>query len=140
MKKGSFVLADADLGTINKILSKGNLSNRLVKRCDCLKLLSEGRTQKEVAAIVGFNEATIGSWRKKYTATGLSFLHDQPRSGRPIVFDGTQRAKITALACEVTPDGYSHWSLRVLADKIVELGICEHISFKQVSKILKKTN
>jgi hypothetical protein len=57
-----------------------------------------------------------------------------------VVFDGVQRAKITALACEETPDGYSSWSLRVLAEKIVTLGICKTISFKQVSKILKKTN
>jgi transposase len=99
-----------------------------------------GKTQKEVSSIVGFNESTIGSWRKKYTNSGLSFLHDQPRPGRPIVIDGEQRAKITALACEETPEGYSHWSLRVLADKVVELGICEQISFKQVNTILKKTN
>ena len=54
------------------------------------------------------------------------------------MFDGTQRAEITALACEQTPDGYSHWALGVLANKAVELGICESISHKQVSNILKK--
>jgi putative transposase len=140
MKKRTFVLEKLDLERIELLLSKGNLSNRFVKRCDCLKLLSLGKTQKEVSTIVGFNEATIGGWRKKYTSDGLSFLNDQPRPGRPIVIDGEQRAKITALACEATPEGYSHWSLRVLADKIVELGICTQISHEQVSKILKKMN
>jgi len=140
MKKGTFVLEKTDLETLELLLSKGNLSNRLAKRCDCLKLLSMGKTQKEVSAIVGFNEMTIGSWRKKYAASGLSFLYDQPRPGRPIVIDGEQRAKITALACEETPKGYSHWSLRVLADKAVEMGICKQISHEHVSNILKKTN
>jgi putative transposase len=67
-------------------------------------------------------------------------LQDKPRSGRPVEIDGEQRAKITALACSETPDGRGKWSLRLLAEKIVELELCEEISHTQVGKILKKTN
>lgn len=140
MKKRTFILASEDLEKIEALLSKGNLSNTFVKRCDCLKLLHSGKTQKAIAEILGFSENTIGAWRKKYLSTGLDFLKDAPRPGRPLVIDGVQRAKITALACEDAPVGHSQWSLRLLADRIVELNICETISHKQVSNILKKTN
>jgi putative transposase len=56
-----------------------------------------------------------------------------------LVIDGLQRAKITALACSEAPEGHSQWSLRLLADKIVELAYCEHISHSEVGIILKKT-
>jgi transposase len=80
------------------------------------------------------------TWRNKYRKQGLRSLHDAPRSGRPIVIDGKQRAKITALACSQAPAGYARWSLRLLADKIVELGHCQSLSHTQVGNILKKTN
>ena len=65
-------------------------------------------------------------------------LQDKPRSGRPVEIDGRQRAKITALACSKPPEGHSHWSLRLLADKVVELGYCEHLSRDYARVILKK--
>ena len=58
----------------------------------------------------------------------------------PLSIDGEQRAKITALACSDTPEGRAKWSLRLLADKIVEPDFCDNISHTQVGKILKKTN
>jgi len=67
-------------------------------------------------------------------------LNDKPRPGRPIGLSGEDRAKITALACSDPPAGYARWSLRLLADKVVELEIVESISFKQVGNILKKMN
>jgi hypothetical protein len=66
-------------------------------------------------------------------------LEDAHRSGRPIEIDGGQRAKITALACSDAPKGNSRWTLRLLADKAVELGYCEHLSHNHAGEILKKT-
>ena len=77
---------------------------------------------------------------KKYQEIGLLCLQDKPRSGRPLEFDGTQRAKITALACSQPPAGYGQWSLRLLADKAVELEYCDSISHTEVANILKKTS
>ncbi len=77
-------------------------------------------------------------WRNNYLGGGLDFLADLPRSGRPITFDGEQRAKITALACSDTPDGRAKWSLRLLADKAVELEFCQSISPSKVLEMLKK--
>jgi hypothetical protein len=71
---------------------------------------------------------------------GLRCLEDAPRSGRPVVISGEQRAQITALACSDAPEGHARWDLRLLADKIVELNICETISHTHVGNILKKTS
>jgi hypothetical protein len=71
---------------------------------------------------------------------GLKCLDDAPRSGRPTVFDGVQRAKISALATSDVPQGYARWSLRLLAEKAVESGICDDVSYTFVGDVLKKTN
>ena len=83
---------------------------------------------------------TISNWATLYKENGLQVLQDQPRAGRPIEIDGNQRAKITALACSQPPEGYAQWNLRLLADKVVELEYCEHISHTEVAHILKKMN
>jgi transposase len=83
---------------------------------------------------------TTSTWADKYKEAGLQFLTDKPRSGRPTVINGLQRAKITALACSDPPEGYERWSLRLLADKAVELKLVESISYGEVRLILKKTN
>jgi len=67
-------------------------------------------------------------------------LYDQPRSGRPIEISGSQRAKVTALACSLPPAGRARWTLRLLADKPVELGHCQRLSHTAARKILEKTN
>ncbi len=83
---------------------------------------------------------TVSAWRERYNASGLDCLDDAPRSGRPREIDGTQRAKITALACSDAPEGHARWSLRLLAEKAVESGLCEHASHSLVADVLKKTN
>jgi hypothetical protein len=66
-------------------------------------------------------------------------LHDLPRTGKPKKFNGKDRAKITAIACTKAPKGYAKWSLTLLTEKVVELGIVKEISRAQVGRILKKT-
>jgi transposase len=83
---------------------------------------------------------TLSTLAAQYREKGLQALYDQPRSGRPIQIDGEQRAKITALACSTPPEGHAEWSLRLLADQVVELGFSEQISHTHVRTILKKTN
>ena len=67
-------------------------------------------------------------------------LNEKQRPGAPRTFDGKAKAKITALACSTPPEGTARWSLRLLADKAVELNIVEDISYWSIREILKKTN
>ena len=95
---------------------------------------------KEVGDLLTVSSNTLITWTTNYKTSGLSFLKDKPRSGRPIKFDGKDRAKITALACSEAPNGYAQWSLRLLADRLVELEMVETISYCSVGLILKKMN
>ena len=122
------------------LISKGSLSTKIYRRALSLLELDRGKTYSAVSETLQVSIPTISGWAKGYRENGLQVLQDQPRSGRPIEIDGEQRAKITALACSEPPEGYSQWSLRLLADTAVELNFCEHISHTEVREILKKTN
>jgi len=112
----------------------------MFKRATALLELNCGKTLQEVAAIVRVNYNTVSNWRDNYNRNALECLKDAPRSGRPVELDGQLRAKITALACSTAPTGQAKWSLRMLADRLVELEQVENISHTQVANVLKKTN
>lgn len=138
MEKQHIKLSESEQTFLTDLLSKGTLKVQKYKRATALQLLDSSKTLVETMNILQVSYPTLLSWRDKYLSDGLSFLDDKPRVGRPLVIDGLQRAKITALACSETPEGHSDWSLRLLADKVVELGYCEHISHNHVGVILKK--
>lgn len=140
MKKQHIELKSKDQVYLENLLSKGTIKLSKQKRAQALLELNKGKTFQEVADLVNKSYPTVWGWAKKYKSDGLSFLEDKPRSGRPIGLSAKDRAKITALACSKPPKGYARWSLRLLADKLVELDYIESISFKQVGNILKKMN
>jgi len=140
MKKEHVTLSEADRTYLQNLIKKGSLPAKTFKRATALLELDRGRTFTEVATIVGVVIQTVSTWAQKYQDSGLAVLTDKPRPGRPTVIDGLQRAKITALACSDPPEGYEKWSLRLLADKAVELQLVESISYGEVRLILKKTN
>lgn len=140
MKKQHLTLTDADRSTLETLLAKGTVSARTFKRATALLELDRGKTLVDVAATLAVNYNAVAKWRDGYKATGLACLDDAPRSGRPVEVDGTARAKITALACSDAPEGHARWSLRLLAEKAVESGLCEHVSHTLVADVLKKTS
>jgi len=140
MKKQHVKLSKADRNYLESLLAKGKLRARMFKRATALLELDRGKTLQAVAATLGVDYNTVAAWRDNYKEQGLKCLEDAPRSGRPIEIDGLQRAKITALACSDAPAGHARWNLRLLADKVVELGYCKSISHTQVDNILKKTS
>jgi transposase len=139
MKKQRLVLKPADEACLQTLLSKGSLTAKVFKRATALLELNRGRSFGAVAETPDVCYQSVSNWCVAYKKEGLSMLHDQHRSGRPIEIDGAQRAKITALACSQAPAGYAKWTLRLLADKAVELGYCEHLSHNHAGGILKKT-
>lgn len=140
MNKQHVSLTDTDRTTLQDLLAKGTLAAKTFKRATALLELDRGKTLAAVAETLGVNYNTIACWRDIYSTNGLTCLHDAPRSGRPITIDGGVRAKITALACSDAPEGYDRWSIRLLAEKAVEMELCEAISRSSVNTILKKTN
>ena len=130
-----------------KALSKrGEVSARKLTRAHILLLADQNRPQgamsdNEIHQILNVSQATVTRVRKKFATCGLeAAIEELSRCGRPLKFDGYQRAQITALACSTPPEGHSQWSLRLLADQLVELGVVETISHDTVGLILKKTD
>lgn len=140
MKKEHLKLSETDRTYLQNLLKTGTLPVKTYKRGLALLELDRGRTFTDAAQIVGVTKQTASTWVSKYKESGLDFLTDKPRPGRPTIYDGLTRAKITALACSAAPEGYERWSLRLLADKAVELEIVDGISYGEVRLILKKTN
>ncbi len=136
-----FALPAADQAALKNFTRTGCRPVRAVRRAQALLALATGIGQQAAGEAVGLSRQTVSALRRRYEAGGWQFaLTEAPRSGTPPRFDGPQRAALTALACTPAPVGHSRWTLRLLADKAVESGLVEAISYETVSQVLKKTN
>lgn len=140
MRKQHIKLSESEHSYLTTLISAGQLKARKYRRVMTLLLLDEGKTMSEVSNLLKYCYPSVVNLKKNFLAGGLQCLEEKPRAGRPTVFDGVERAKITALACSSAPAGHACWSLRLLADKAVELELVESISHSWVQSILKKTN
>lgn len=139
-QKNHLELSDAEVSSLTSLISSGRLPAKVFRRATALLELSRGRSLAEVAQTLSVTYQTVAAWRDSYHERGLDALHDKARSGRPVRIDGRQRAKITTLACSAPPEGRARWTLRLLADRAVELGYCESLSHNAVKEVLKKTS
>lgn len=139
MQKEHVKLTESDHRYLTTLLSRGQQSTRCFRRATALLELHRGKTLDHVASTLSVHRVTVAHWRDTYNQVGLQCLQDKPRQGRPILIDGHSRAQITALACTSPPAGRARWTLRLLADKAVELGFCQSLSHTQARTILKKT-
>jgi putative transposase len=141
-RKTEFIQLTPDERRSLKILFRsGKGANRQHSRARILDLLDRQVPPPKIAKTLSCSLTTVYNVKRRYDTEGLNVaLTDKPRSGRPVEIDSLQRAKITALACSSAPTGHARWTLRLLADKAIQLGFVESISHKAVKEILKKTN
>ena len=140
MSEKRFTLMKADQKHLTAITRRGQAKARTFQRASALLQLQAGHTLLHIAEALQVSRQSVARWRDGYLQAGLQVLNEKPRSGRPVRLDGKQRARITALACSTPPEGRARWTLRLLADKVVELGYCGHLTHTGVRQILKKTN
>jgi transposase len=126
---------------LKEIISKGSEKARKITRCRVLLLAGEGKNDTQIIEALGIARNTVKQIRSRYVHEGLeAAINERPRPGAPKKFSGRQRAKITAMACSEPPEGRSGWTLRLIADRVVELDMVDSISYQTVKRILKKTN
>lgn len=131
---------------LKSICRRGETKARTLNRARILLLADENRpkgakTDAQIAELFDVSQSTINRVRKRFVCGSLeSAIGEKPRSGRPVKFTGTDRAKVTAIACSDPPQGRNKWSLRLIADRLVELELVEEISYQTVKRVLKKTN
>jgi transposase len=97
----------------------------------------------DVATALGVTSRSIEHLKKRFVEDGFeAALERKPREKPPreVVFDGAFEARLIALACSDAPDGRRRWTVRLLADKAVELRLAESVSHMTVQRVLKKTN
>ena len=138
-------LKDEERSELERLIRSGNAPARKQTRVRILLLSdrSQGqkRTDPQVAEAVMCSTSTVGNIRRRYVEGGLSAaLNDQGWPGAKPKLTGELEAKLVVLACSEPPKGFARWTLRLLADQMVELGYIDDISHVTVREWLKKTN
>lgn len=122
------------------LLRGGRACARKLTRARILLKASEGFMDKEIARVLDVGMATVWRTRKRFVEEGLlSALSERTRPGQKPKLNPKQKAHLIAVACSKAPEGHSHWTLRLLADKAVQLGFTDSISHEAVRAMLKKT-
>lgn len=140
-KHPPIVLTQDESDHLFEITHKGANKARVVTRARILAKLAKGASRSEICEALEVCEPTVASIHRRFAQGGLSAaLGELPRPGQAPKLNAKQAAQITALACSTAPDGRDHWTLRMLAGKVVELGFADSFSHEAVRQLLKKTS
>ena len=123
-----------------KLIRQGEAKARKLNRARILLKADEGWSDEQIAKVLHTGSATAGRVRQRFVEGGMeAALSERPRRGQTPKLSGRDEAHLAALACSDAPEGRARWSLRLLADKAVELGLAQSLSHEAVRGVLKKT-
>lgn len=144
-KRHRIRLSQQDHQLLVKLVNTGKGKARRITRARILLLSDEGphgtaKSDEQIAEALHISVSFVESTRRRFCLVGMErALNDRPRSGQPPRLSGRQEAQLTALACSKPPEGHIAWTLRLLADRMVELKIVDRLSHETVRQALKKT-
>ena len=137
-------LTQPEREALEAFVSCGKKNAREINRARILLLSDAGKKISEIVDLLHTSRPTVSTMCKKYLETDyahiLDILKDARRSGRPVEIDARVEANITMIACSDPPEGVGSWTLRMIADKVVELNVVDGLSHESVRSVLKKTN
>ena len=140
-KKYLINLNEEERQTLEALTRKGKAKARQFKRAMILLKADEGLSDPQIMAALNISRPCVERIRKRFVMDGLErALNEDPRPGQKRKLDGRAEATLIATACTDAPEGHAHWSLRLLAGKLVQLGVVESVSYETVRRTLKKTN
>jgi len=147
MKKYIVTLTKEKRELLSTLSSKGkNKSQKLVNSlillgCDEGEFQKERSTNKEISRVLNISMRKIDRVKKRFVEEGLDVALNGRKGSRIYVkkADGDFEAHLIALSCSAAPQGFARWSLRLLADKVVELDYIDSISYETIRRVLKKT-
>lgn len=132
-------LTTSERAELERLTHKGQISARMMRRAQILLKAGEGLGDEAIMDALSVGHSTVERTRRRFVEGGLDkALHEDPRPGQQRKLDGRAEAHLIALACSERPDSQARWSMRLLAEKLVELGVVEHISHETVRQTLKK--
>lgn len=147
-KKYGVTLELSERDELEALLSRGKADVRRLNHARILLKADEskwgpGCSDSEVADVCETSVRTVERVRKRFVEEGLEMAlspYRTPRRRYTRKLDGDQEAKLITIACSNPPEGRARWSLRMLADKMVELEYVDQLSYETVRQTLKKTN
>lgn len=145
-KKYPVFLSDTERKQLKNLIAAGTAPARKLTHARILLKADQGSedpgwVDEQVADAVEVSQPTVSRVRKQYFEEGLEAAINRRPPNREYhrKLDGHQEARLVALACSEPPQGQARWSLRLLADKMIELDVVEEISYQRVRRTLKKT-
>ena len=146
-KKYRVTLTDEERVELQRMISRGKSDARVLARAHALLLADEsanrvGQRDEEIAAALHLSVRTVERLRERFVEEGLPAALRPKRTRRVYtrLLDGRQEARLIALACSKPPQGKRRWTLRLLAEQMVELRHADTVSHETVRQVLKKTN
>ena len=148
-KRYRVTLTQQERAELTELSSKGKRAVRTILYSRALLLLDQGEhaantwTIASVAEALGTTTRSLEKLKKRFVEEGLTEAIERKKREKPpreIKFDGKFEAELLALACSEPPEGRSRWTMRLLAEKVVELEIAESVSAMTVCNTLKKMN
>jgi len=142
-------LSKLEVEELNKVINKGSHTSQAFRAAYILLNCDKGEfsdnteiTNAEICTILKVGDRTIDRVKKKFIEEGFESILERRPSIQNYAkkIDGDLEAKLVTLCCSEPPKGFAKWSLRLLADKMVELNYIDYISHVSVRKVLKKTN
>lgn len=147
MKRYTVKLLKEEVEELMEIINKGSHSSHTFRTAYILLNCDEGEhsekvTNEQISKILKIGMRTIDRVKKRFVEEGLESVLERKPSERVYEkkIDGEVEAKLVQLCCSEPPPGYAKWSLRLLADKMVELKYVDSISYVAVGNTLKKMN
>jgi len=147
MEHYKVTLSEQERCELQDIAGKGThaaskLINALILlNCDQSGGCAERARTCDIAAMLCVSERKVDRIKKKFVLEGLELTLNQPsKCEYDLLIDGRLEAQLLALSCSAPPEGQARWSLRLLADRLVELELIDSVSHETVRRTLKKTS
>ena len=148
MRKYTITLTEEEVNELKEIARKGTHRSQKVLNALILLNCDEGEFRigrslnKEITSVLDVSMKKIDRVKKRFVEEGLSIALNGRKGSRIYKrkADGDFEAHLVALSCSKPPDGFAKWSLRLLADKVVELKYIDNVSYETIRRVLKKTN
>jgi transposase len=134
-------LSETERADVQRFVRQGKANARTLTRAWILLKLADGWDEAKIAETFAISQATVKNVAHRFAQGGLDLvLHDQVQQRRRQALTGQQAAHVIAITCSPAPDGHDHWTVRLLANKVVELGFVSSISPNTIHQVLKKTS
>lgn len=146
MKKYIVELTSEERKQLQQLVKKGKVPGYKIRHAQMLLKADQGNKgpcwpDAQVAEVFAAHVTTVERLRKRFIEQGLeTALERNKRNNYARKLDGDAEAHLISIACSAPPAGRSEWSLRLLADRLVELSVVDSVSYMTVSRTLKKTN